>query len=60
MENQPACLYCGKQDDEIPLVNLTFMGKPVWICSTHLPVLIHEPEKLTAQLTDIAKKAGLS
>ena len=56
MENKPSCLYCGKQDNETPLVLLTFKGKSLWICSTHLPLLIHEPEKLEVQLADAVKR----
>ncbi len=50
MEKQPRCLYCGRKDSELPLINLTYQGRPLWICSEHLPILIHEPQKLTAQL----------
>ncbi len=60
MEIQPACLYCGKKDDEAPLVNLTYQGKPLWICSSHLPILIHEPEKLADKLAEAVKKSGQS
>ncbi len=56
MENKPQCLYCGKPDSEMPLVNLTYKGQQIWICSTHLPVLIHEPEKLASQLAAALKK----
>lgn len=56
MENQPKCLHCGKSDDEMPLVNLTYKGQPLWICSQHLPLLIHEPAKLASQLASAIKK----
>jgi hypothetical protein len=55
MENKPACLYCGKHDNEVPLINLTYMGKPLWICSTDLPLLIHEPDKLATRLAEAVK-----
>ncbi len=57
MKDTPACLYCGKSDNEIPLVNLTFKSQPMWICSTHLPILIHEPEKLADRLEAALKKS---
>ncbi len=55
MKKSPACLYCGVTDDEMPLVNLTYQGQPLWICSAHLPILIHEQEKLADQLAAAVK-----
>ncbi len=57
MENQPKCLYCERSSDEIPLVNLTYKNQPLWICSQHLPLLIHEPAKLVEKIeAALAKK----
>ncbi len=56
MENQPKCLYCERTSYEMPLVNITFQGQPLWICSQHLPILIHEPEKLADHLAAALKK----
>jgi hypothetical protein len=58
MEEQPKCLYCQQTSDSVPLINLTYQGKPLWICSQHLPILIHEQHKLIQQLDDAAKQAG--
>lgn len=55
MDNQPKCLYCGRKDDELPLINLTFQGHPLWICSEHLPILIHKPQELAEQLAAALK-----
>lgn len=40
------CLVCGKTEEEIPLVKLAFKGEELRICPQHLPMLIHEPQKL--------------
>lgn len=56
MENQPKCLFCEKTSHEAPLVNLTYQEQSLWICSQHLPILIHEPEKLTDHLAAALKK----
>lgn len=53
MQNQPKCLYCATTDAEQPLVNLSFQGQPLWICPQHLPLLIHEPAKLTEALKTV-------
>ncbi len=50
MSIQPKCVYCDQTDENVPLVNLSYKGHPLWICSQHLPLLIHEPEKLAEKL----------
>jgi hypothetical protein len=34
------------------LVQLEFKGKDFWICPQHIPVLIHDPQKLEGKLPD--------
>ena len=50
MQNEPKCLLCGETSQELPLINVTYKGKQIYICSGHLPVLIHEPQKLAEKL----------
>jgi hypothetical protein len=39
------------QDSEsVPLLALTYQGKTYHICPQHLPLLIHQPEKLADRL----------
>jgi hypothetical protein len=40
------CIVCQKDENEIPLVKLAYKGTELRICPQHLPVLIHEPQKL--------------
>lgn len=56
MENQPKCLFCEKTSHEVPLVNITYQEQPLWICSQHLPILIHETEKLADHLNAALNK----
>jgi hypothetical protein len=44
------CLNCGTTENQIPLVNLTYSGKPTYICSRCLPLLIHQPQQLIGKL----------
>ncbi len=44
------CLSCNRSEYDIPLVNLTYAGKPANICSNCLPLLIHHPEQLIGKL----------
>jgi hypothetical protein len=47
---QPHCLYCDQTSEEMPLIRLAFQGHDLWICPQHLPLLIHDPDKLTGKL----------
>ena len=50
-----ACLSCHTTENEIPLVNLRYSGKPAYICSHCLPLLIHHPEELIGKLEGAEK-----
>jgi len=50
--NEKKCLVCGKGEDQIPLVEMSFRGEKYNICPQHIPVLIHNPEKLAGMLPD--------
>lgn len=44
------CLNCNASENDIPLVSLVYAGKSSFICSSCLPVLIHQPQKLIGKL----------
>lgn len=44
------CLVCRKPSDEVPLLSFEFKGTSLWICPQHLPILIHDPGKLSGLL----------
>ena len=46
----PTCLACGRSDRETPLVQLLHRGAVLYICPQHLPVLIHDPQRLVGVL----------
>jgi hypothetical protein len=50
MQNELKCLLCNQTSQDVPLINVTYKGKQIYICSGHLPVLIHEPQKLAEKL----------
>ena len=50
------CFNCGKEENEIPLIQLTYSGSTAWICPQCLPVLIHHIDQLTEKLKDIPEK----
>ncbi len=48
--NEKVCLFCKRDEQEVPLVGLDFKGASYWICPQHIPVLIHDPSKLEGLL----------
>ncbi|HAG15266.1 MAG TPA: hypothetical protein DCG69_01905 [Bacteroidales bacterium] len=51
MENsEKVCIFCKRNQDEVPLVHLEFKNTSYWICPQHIPVLIHDPSKLSGHL----------
>lgn len=52
-EETKTCFVCNKTEDEIPLVQMTYKGKEVRICPQHLPLLIHEPQKLAGMIENV-------
>lgn len=50
IEAQPKCIYCGRSSDQVPLLALRYRQAEAWICSQHLPILIHEPGQLAGRL----------
>ncbi|MDH3253358.1 MAG: hypothetical protein OEM62_00030 [Acidobacteriota bacterium] len=45
-----ACLACDRGSNEVPLIALVFQGATRWICPQHLPLLIHDPQRLAGRL----------
>jgi hypothetical protein len=58
-ETKPVCLYCNISSDDAPLVTLTYQGNAYYICSMHLPILIHEPTKFAGKLPGAEKMKGV-
>ncbi len=49
-EPRPVCLFCRRDDRLTPLVALRYRDASTWICPQHLPVLIHDPQRLVGVL----------
>ncbi len=54
---RPACLACDQDSDATPLICLEYRGEPLWICPQHMPLLIHQPERLVGRLAGAAPRA---
>ena len=49
-DKKPVCLVCQRTEDEIPLIQMKYKGQDLAICPQHIPVLIHDPQKLVGML----------
>jgi len=47
---EKACVFCKRDENQVPLVQLSYLKKSYWICPQHIPILIHEPGKLSGML----------
>jgi hypothetical protein len=44
------CLACKRTSEETPLLPIEYLGSRIWICPQHLPILIHDPQRLVGVL----------
>lgn len=44
------CVACGRTSDAVPIVHIEYRGERIGICPQHLPILIHDPGRLTGRL----------
>jgi hypothetical protein len=49
-KEEKACLACKGDSQVVPLIRLEYQGGAFWICPQHLPVLIHDPNRLAGSL----------
>ncbi|MFO7587690.1 MAG: hypothetical protein R6X22_06410 [Gemmatimonadota bacterium] len=50
MTDVPACIACGRRDDQVPLLELAWRGARAFVRSQHLPVFIHDPARLAGRM----------
>ncbi len=55
---QHQCLSCGRTENDVPLIALSYTAGPLWICPQCLPVLIHHPDKLTGKIPGLKIPGG--
>lgn len=47
---EKVCLFCKRNEEKVPLVQVDYKGKNYFICPQHIPVLIHDPGQLEGLL----------
>jgi hypothetical protein len=50
VEEIGVCLVCEQGSATVPLLRLAYKGQTYWICPQHLPILIHDPSRLSGRL----------
>lgn len=50
--SEKVCMLCKRSENEIPLVPVHYKNEEYWICTQHIPVLIHDPSKLEGSIPD--------
>ena len=58
MKDKKDCLVCGRSQQEIPVTEFHYQETNFFICAQHIPILIHDPQKLTGLLPDADKMQG--
>lgn len=51
----PKCVKCDKRDQEVPLLQMWYQSREVYICPQCLPVLIHKPATLADKMPGVEK-----
>ena len=49
-DQNPACIQCGRDDNQVPLVKFQYQEGEFRICTEHFPILIHNPAELAGKL----------
>ena len=45
-KKKKVCIVCQVSSDEMPILNFEYKGETHYICSQHIPVLIHKAKAL--------------
>ena len=49
-ESIPSCLVCDQTSEQVPLIQLQYRQGHYYICPSHFPILIHQPQRLVGRL----------
>jgi hypothetical protein len=58
MNSTKECLVCKRSSDETPVTNFHYQEKVFYVCTQHIPVLIHNPQELIGLLDGADKLQG--
>ncbi|MBN2615012.1 MAG: hypothetical protein JXR71_04900 [Bacteroidales bacterium] len=46
------CIVCNASHNEVPVTRFEYKESVFYICPQHIPVLIHDPQKLVGLIPD--------
>lgn len=49
------CVFCGASHNDVPVTRFEYKESEFYICPQHIPVLIHDPQKLIGLIPDADK-----
>ena len=52
MRTEKTCLVCQVSSESMPLTKFYYRDFEFFICSQHMPVIIHNPQELVGKLPD--------
>ena len=58
MNADKKCVVCEKDTYQMPLTRFYYKESDFFICAQHIPILIHDPQKLVGLLPDADKLEG--
>ena len=53
MNETTQCIVCQASENDVPILDFKFKGKKYYICSQHIPVLIHKAQALETVIPGI-------
>jgi len=58
-QSEKKCIVCDISKEEVPVTKFEYKNSEFYICPQHIPVLIHDPQKLVGLIPDAENlKAG--
>lgn len=51
------CVVCDSSEEAAPLITIYYKEKKLHLCTSHLPLVIHEPEKLEKRSIRLLKQS---
>jgi len=53
VKDHTSCIFCGRSQTQVPILVVYYGDQSAGICPEHLPVLIHQPQKLEGKLPGV-------
>ncbi|MCB0649766.1 MAG: hypothetical protein KDC85_00670 [Saprospiraceae bacterium] len=58
MTIEKKCLVCGSTSEEMPLLTFEFKQQNLYVCSQHIPIIIHQPHQLQGLIPEMPDRGS--